>query len=287
VDSGGELCTIAGEHIILSAGAVGSPHLLMLSGVGPAGQLSSLGIPVVQDMPGVGQNLRDHPKVYVTWGIKEGYPVEARPARGGVVLRCTTPGSGLPNDMSISMGAFVSARIPWPDAMHFNQGDERTAPRRIEMMVALLLPVGSGELRLLSPDPKAQPCLDYNYLADPFDRQRLRAGVRLALQLAEHDDLKECIGPLLEPAAADLASDAALDAWLLRQVTTYSHISGTCRMGPESDPMAVVNQYGKVYGLEGLRVVDASIMPTLVRAPINPTVLMIGERLAGLIRQGQ
>src|SRR5262249_56446683 len=84
VHSGAETFTVEGAHIILSAGAVGSPHLLMLSGVGPAGQLSSLGIPVVQDMPGVGQNLRDHPKVYVTWGIKEGCPVDARPARGGL-----------------------------------------------------------------------------------------------------------------------------------------------------------------------------------------------------------
>ena len=154
------------------------------------------------------------------------------------------------------------------------------------MMVALLFPVGSGELRLTSRDPQIQPFLDYNYLADPFDRQRLRAGVRLALTLAEHDDLKEIIGPRLNPTAADLASDAALDEWLQREVTTYSHISGTCKMGPGTDTMAVVDQYGKVHGLEGLRVVDASIMPTLVRAPINPTVLMMGERIAALMRQG-
>ncbi len=287
VDSGGETFTVAGEHIVLSAGAVGSPHLLMLSGVGPAGQLSSLGIPVVQDMPGVGQNLRDHPKVYVTWGIKDGYPVDVRPARGGVLLRCTAPGSDLRNDMSISMGTFVTERIPWSDAMGLGQGSERAAHRRIEMMVALLLPVGSGALRLLSPDPQTQPFLDYNYLTDPIDRRRLRDGVRLALTLAEHNDLKEFIGPLLEPAAANLASDAALDAWLLRQATTYSHISGTCKMGPGSDAMAVVDQYGKVHGLEGLRIVDASIMPNLVRAPINPTVLMMGERMAALMRQGQ
>ncbi len=287
VDSGGETCTVEGEHIVLSAGAVGSPQLLMLSGVGPAGQLRSLGIPVVQDMPGVGQNLRDHPKVYVTWGIKEGYPVEMRPARGGVLLRYTAPGSGWRNDMSISMGAFVTERLTWSDARSRAQSGERSAPRRLEMMVALLLPVGSGELRLLSDDPQAQPFLDYNYLADPFDRQRLRAGVRLCLELAEHDDLKESIGPRLEPAAADLASDAALDEWLLRQVTTYSHISGTCKMGPGVDPMAVVDQYGKVHGLDGLRVVDASIMPNLVRAPINPTVLMMGEKIAALIRQGK
>jgi choline dehydrogenase len=287
VQSGGEMFTVAGEHIILSAGAVGSPQLLMLSGVGPAEHLSRLGIPVVQDMPGVGRNLRDHPKVYVTWDVKEGYPVEARPVRGGVWLRCTTPGSDLRNDMNIGLGVFVTARIPWSDAMGSGQSGEGWAHRRIEMMVALLLPVGSGELRLTSRDPQAQPVLDYNYLADPFDRQRLRAGVRLALTLAEHDGLKEIIGSRLEPADTDLASDAALDEWLLREVTTYSHISGTCKMGPGSDSLAVVDQYGKVRGLDGLRVVDAAIMPNLVRAPINPTVLMMGERVAAFIRQGK
>ena len=130
VDSGGEMCTVEGEHIILSAGAVGSPQLLMLSGVGPAGQLSSLGIPVVQDMPGVGQNLRDHPKVYVTWGITVGYPVDVRPARGGVLLRCTASGSGWRNDLSITMGAFVTERIPWSAARGRGQGGEGAAPGR-------------------------------------------------------------------------------------------------------------------------------------------------------------
>ena len=187
----------------------------------------------------------------------------------------------------INMGAFVTERVLWSEATSRSQGEAGTAQRRIEMMLALLLPVSAGELRLLSPDPQVQPSLDYNYLADPFDRQRLRAGVRLALTLAEHDALQEIIGPLLEPAAADLASDAALDAWLLRQATTYSHISGTCKMGPGTDAMAVVDQYGKVHGLEGLRIVDASIMPNLVRAPINPTVVMMGERLAALMRQGK
>jgi choline dehydrogenase len=283
-NSGGEMFNVEGEHIILSAGAVGSPQLLMLSGVGPAGHLKSLGIPLVRDMPGVGQSLRDHPKVYVTWEIRQGYPVDARPARGGVWLRCTAPGSDLRNDMNLNMGAFVTERIPWSDVMGLGEGGKLPAHRRIEMMVALLLPVGSGELRLTSRDPQAQPFLDYNYLADPFDRQRLRAGVRLALTVAEHPALKEFIGPRLEPADADLASDAAVDEWLLRQVTTYSHISGTCKMGPDSDPLAVVDQYGKVHGLEGLRVVDASIMPNLVRAPINPTVVMMGERMAAFVR---
>jgi choline dehydrogenase len=185
------------------------------------------------------------------------------------------------------MGAFVTERIPWSDIKDVAQGGERPARRRIEMMVALLFPVGSGELRLTSRDPQIQPFLDYNYLTEPSDRQRLRAGVRLALHMAEQDNLSQLIGPRLNPTDADLASDDALDEWLQREVTTYSHISGTCKMGPGSDAMAVVDQYGKVHGMDGLRVVDASIMPTLVRAPINPTVLMIGEKIAALIRQGR
>ncbi len=286
-NSGGEIFTIQGEHIILSAGAVGSPHLLMLSGVGPGEQLRGHGIPVVQDMPGVGQHLRDHPKVYLTWDIKDGYPVEERPARGGAVLRFTAPGSDWRNDVSINMGTFVTERLPWSAIQELAQGEKRPTHRRTEMMVALLSPVGSGELRLTSRDAHIQPFLDYNYLADPVDRQRLRAGVRQALILAGDDHLKEIIGPRLNPTDADLASDATLDEWLQREVTTYSHISGTCKMGPDSDAMAVVDQAGKVHGLEGLRVVDASIMPTLVRAPINPTVLMMGERIAALMRQGE
>ena len=174
--------------------------------------------------------------------------------------------------------------LPWSDIQELAQGGNLPAHRRIEMIVALLFPVGSGELRLTSRDPHIQPSLDYNYLARPFDRQRLRAGVRQALALAEHGDLKEIIGPRLNPTDADLASDAASDEWLQCEVTIYSHISGTCKMGLDSDAMAVVDQYGKVHGLEGLRVVDASIMPTLMRAPINPTILMIGERIAALMR---
>ena len=153
-------------------------------------------------------------------------------------------------------------------------------------MVCLMRPVSRGELKLRSTDSDVQPWLDYNYLSEPFDRERLRHGVRQALQLGRHEGLGEVLGDRLEPADPDLVSDEALDAWMLREAVTFSHISGTCRMGPSSDPMAVVDQYGRVHGMEGLRVVDASIMPDLVTAPTNPAVLMIGERVADLVRQG-
>ena len=151
------------------------------------------------------------------------------------------------------------------------------------MMIALLLPESTGSLKLASADPGVQPQLDYNYLDNPFDRDRLREGVRLALRLADHKDLKPLIGERVEPDYKDLVSDEALDDWMMRSATTYSHISCTCKMGPSSDSMAVVDQLGNVRGMENLRVIDASIMPDLVRAAINPTVLMMAERLSDVI----
>ena len=286
VESGGQRFTVEGDQVILSAGAVGSPQALLLSGIGPAQHLESLGIPVTLDLPGVGQNLKDHPKLYATWRVRDGYSPGNTPVRGGATLRFTAEGSAHRNDLSIGMTAFVTPRVKTLDASSIAAETWESGPSLVEMMVALLRPVSSGELKLASTDPHVQPWLDYNYLSEPLDRQRLRHGVRQALRLAQHGDLLDMLGSRLEPTEADLASDAALDAWMLREAVTFSHISGTCKMGPSSDPMAVVDQYGKLHGMEGLRVVDASIMPDLVRAPINPAVLMLGERMADFIRQG-
>ena len=287
IESGGETFTIEAEQIILSAGAVGSPHLLMLSGVGPAGQLEALDIPVVCDLPGVGQNLKDHPKVYVAWEPGDRLNSTANRGSGGAVLRYTAPGSHLRNDLGINISALVVSRIKgtaMPAQVPEGQfGNDNAGGRYVEMMIGLLLPESRGELRLTSRDPGEQPAMHYNYLAEPFDRERLRAGVRLALELAEMPDLAPMLGRRVEPEEYDLESDESLDRWLLREATTYSHISCTCRMGSAEDPFAVVDQYGAVHGMERLRIVDASIMPDLVRAPINPTVIMMAERIADFI----
>ncbi len=279
VESGGETFTIDTEEIILSAGAIGSPQILMLSGIGPASHLRGLGIPVVADLPGVGQNLRDHPTVWVTWRTKEGFPLDGLAPRGQIALRYTAQGSHLRNDMKISMQSFATERV--------NRGGERMRPLGVRMTAGIQLAGGAGELRLTSTDPNIQPFLDYRYLQDPFDRQRLREAVRLCVNLAEDDSFKDIIEERLAPTDADLASDEALDQWLFREVTTSQHISCTCKMGPDSDPMAVVDQYGKVHGLQGLRVVDASIMPDCIRANTNVTTMMIGERIADFILQGR
>ena len=290
VESSGETFAVEAEQIILSAGAVGSPHLMLLSGVGPAAQLESLGIPLVHDLPGVGRNLKDHPKVYVTWEVGDGFAAPSNRGAGSAALRLTAPGSHLRNDLGISISGpsvpRVKAAGPSPAASGARAASEGNA-RHLEMMVALLLPESQGELTLTSSDHRVQPAMRYNYLAESFDRERLRAGIHLALDLADRHELAPMLGRRIEPEDSDLASDHALDQWLLREATTYSHISCTCRMGPSSDPLAVVDQYGKVHGIEGLRIVDASIMPDLVRAPINPAVIMVAERVADFIRAGR
>ena len=154
------------------------------------------------------------------------------------------------------------------------------------MIVCLDLAAGAGSLELRCDDHRIQPRLDYNFLVEELDRRRMREGVHIALELAEHPRYREILEELVEPEEADLESDESLDAWMRREVGTSHHISGTCKMGPASDDMAVVDQYGRVHGLEGLRVVDASIMPDCIRANTNATTLMIGERVSDFIRVG-
>ena len=278
VESGGATFLIEADEIILSAGAIGSPHILLLSGVGPAEQLTRFGIPLVRELPGVGQNLRDHPLVWVTWRTKPDFPMDGMAPRMQVCLRYTAEASPLRNDMKISMQSFATERI--------NRGGDRMAALGIRMTAGIQLAAGKGELQLTSRDPTVQPLLDYRYLEDAEDRRRLREAVRLCVRLADHPSFRDIIAERLEPTDVTLASDRALDAWVSHEVTTSQHISCTCKMGPASDPMAVVDQYGRVHGLDKLRVVDASIMPDCIRANTNVTTMMIGERIADFIRQG-
>ncbi len=273
VESGEERFVVEGEEIVLSAGAIASPQLLMLSGVGPADHLHSLGINVVHDLPGVGQNLRDHVTAPISLSAKEGFPMNPNDPRTQTILCYTADSSPHRNDMQLMPNAFSSP-----------MGDEFAEGEYMRLNCMLSLAAGAGELRLTSMDPHVQPYLNYNYLEDPLDRQRLREGVRLCIQLLENRAFKDIVGRRTSPTDQDLASDDALDAWLQQNAKTPQHISGTCKMGPPADPMAVVDQYCHVHGLEGLRVVDASVMPNVVRVNTNPTTIMIAERVADWIK---
>jgi len=264
---------------VLSSGAIGSPHLLLLSGVGPAAQLQSAGVPVLHDLPGVGQNLRDHPSATVLLRVVGERPDVQAPAIQ-VGLRYTVEGSYLRNDMQISPILMSSEHRPVQVAI--NDDDNY-----LGISCSLQLALGAGELRLTSPDPHVQPFLDYRYLTHPFDRERMRQAVRLAVHMAAGPAFKDLVIARVLPTDADLATEDALDDWLMRNLGTSHHVSGTCKMGPSSDPLAVVNQYGRVHGLEGLWVADASIMPDCIRANTNATTIMIGERVADFIKAGK
>jgi len=279
VESGGERYVVDGHEIIVCGGAIGSPHILMLSGVGPADQLQEFGIPVVHELPGVGQNLRDHPMLFVTWATKAGYPLDAFSPRIQMVLRWTAEGSHLWNDLMMFMSSFASQRS--------DRGGNRMIPLGIRMHPVINLAMSKGELRLQSADPTVQPLLDYRYFEDEFDLRRMREMIRTAVKLAEHPAFAPIIEQRIEPTDDELATDEGLNTFMRREITTGHHSSGTCKMGPASDPLAVVDQYGKLHGLQNLRVVDASIMPDCIRANTNVTTMVIGERIADFIKAGK
>ena len=272
-ESGGEIFSIEAEEVVLCGGAIGSPQVLMLSGVGPAEHLRSLGIEVVRDLPGVGENLRDHPNVMVAYQPRQPYPDDTPVPSIQVGLRYTTEGSSTPNDMQLSpihvAGGYVPATVR-----------ARSDGPITGFGVSLQNAVTAGQLRLASSDPHVQPTLDYRYLTDAGDRARMRQAVRQCIAITEQPNLRGLLDERLNPTDADLASDEALDAWLLANVQTQHHSSGTCKMGPASDPLAVVDQYCRVHGLRGIRVVDASVMPDVVRANTHASTLMIAEKVA-------
>ncbi len=279
VESGGEIFTVYGDQVILSSGAIGSPHILLLSGVGAASHLAEIGVPLVHDLPGVGQNLRDHPSASVLYkAIGDRPDVQAPLIQVG--LRYTVEGSYLENDMQVTPILMTSehrpAQVPISDEENY-----------FGLNASLQLALGMGELKLTSTDPRVQPFLDYNYLTDPFDRERMRKAVRLCAKLGDSGSFQEMVIERVTPTDDELASDEALDAWLMKNTGTSHHISCTCKIGPSSDPMAVVDQYGKVHGMEALRVADASVMPDCIRANTNATTIMIAEKIADWIREGK
>ena len=278
-ESGGEVFTVEGDQIVVCSGAVASPQLLTLSGIGPAEHLNSMGIDVVHDSPGVGQNLRDHPSAAVLYQATGDRPdVQAPVIQVG--LRYTVEGSNLRNDMQISPMLMTSEHRP----AQVEIDDDKNY---IGLSASLQLALGKGELKLASTDPHVQPFLDYNYYTEEEDLRRMREAVRLCVEICEQSSFEGILLDLVNPTNSDMASDEALNDWLKRNTGTSHHISGTCKMGPDSDPMAVVDQYAHVRGVEGLREADASVMPDCIRANTNATTIMIGEKVADYIKEGR
>ena len=278
-ESGGERFAVEGEEVVLCAGGLASPQLLLLSGVGPAEHLRGMGIPVVLDSPGVGKNLRDHPMALIEMEPREGVALSEEIPRIQTGLRYTAEGSDLRNDMQITLTSYAGAGGGDPIAGASRSRNGRT----LHFTVILELAESAGELTLASTDPADGPRIDYRYLEGEFDLRRMREAIRLCASLVEHEQFGALVSGLAAPTEADLESDESLDAWLHENIGTTFHTCGSCRMGPDGDPMAVVDQYCRVRGIGGLRVVDLSVAPNVVRANTNATAIMIAERAAGWI----
>ena len=254
----------ATREVIVSSGVVDSPKLLMLSGIGPADQLKTLGIPVVADVPGVGRNFQDHLKLSVRWNGKT-----------------ELPGS------TVTAGMFTrSSQMDWgnPPDLQFYVGRGTEAPDRfVTITVSLVQAKSAGEIRLRSADPLAAPVIRANYLQEQADVEALVRGVKLARWFGEADAYQPLIADEVLPGPA-MKSDADLAAFVRRDADTIYHGAGTCKMGPASDATAVVDPTLRVRGVQGLRVADASIMPEVVNAPTSAAAIMIGEKAAILIK---
>jgi choline dehydrogenase len=264
---------VRAAEVVLAAGAVGSPHLLLLSGIGPADDLRAAGVPVVADVPGVGAGFTDHPHVYV--GFRPVRPLPPPPGRLPLhgVLHATSVDSSFPGDLEILPWLTPFSRITGgPDGPHEDE---------LVVGVGLQREDSRGRLTLVSEDPTRQPRLEYRYLTEESDRRRMRDGVRLAVSLLRTRALASLV--TVGPTGDVLDRNAALDRWVRAHLTTAVHLAGTARMGTDSDGDATVDQRLRVRGVAGLRVVDTSVMPQVTSRGPAATAVMLGERAAELM----
>jgi choline dehydrogenase len=281
----------ADREIILCAGAVGSPQLLMLSGVGPAENLRQLDIPVVCDLPGVGKNLQDHASSGVVYECTK--PVSLASAESfSNLLRYLMFKKGPLTSNVAEAGAFIktSAQAQVPSLQfHFGvgyfveHGFQQIKGHAFTLGPTLLHPYSRGEIRLRSSNPLDAPSIRANYFSDSRDLDVMLEGVRLARTLAATKAFSGYRGAELHPGP-DAKDDNALRAHTIKFTETLYHPVGTCKMG--NDATAVVDSELRVHGVEGLRVVDASIMPTIIGGNTNAPTIMIAEKAADLIKSG-
>jgi choline dehydrogenase len=287
---------IEGKEIIVAGGAIGSPQLLLLSGIGPAAELRDVKVTPKHELAGVGKHLEDHLFTPVAWKITND-AVKKMSILGNVGwLSKYLFGRGGPlGAATVEAGAFVKSRpdLPRPDIqfhatpwgwMFPNSDEVRDKPwgRYVGIAPGLIYPRSSGEITLRSNDPLAAPKIDPRYFADPADLQHLVDGVKLTREIAATAPLKDILGEEHFPGPA-VTSDEAIAAAIRGACNTIFHPTGTCKMGKADDGMAVVDPELRVHGLRNLRVADASIMPRIVGGNTNAPVIMIAEKCAELL----
>ena len=273
VRSRGEDVELSADTVILSAGTYGSPSILMRSGVGPGEVLRQLGVEEKAVIEGVGENLHDHPSFYVQYKpTEEGWDRivhdlgQESVYRGQVILRAQSPvcQDGLPFDLHM-----LPSQVP-----------RTLASRTLEGFICHMAPRSRGQIWITSRDPEAHPTIETNYLTDEggHDTTALIYALKLFRTITQAPPMSSLIESELDPWAP-LQTDEEIIGRLKQSIANYSHASGTCKMGPESDPVAVVDPRGKVYGLDNLYVADASIIPVIPLANTNLTSMLIGMKV--------
>ena len=270
VESGGAKQIVQGDRIVLAGGAIGSPAILMRSGIGPAAHLRDLGIDVVQDLPGVGENLDDHPALGVTFAAKEGFLKAGDPVVQ-VTYRYTSAGATERNDMQL---------------MPVSQTPTRSGALVFAIGSVIYRQKSRGRLTLRSADPHERPHIEQRFLEEEEDVRRLVAGVRMGLEIGAQPEFAHLADGVISPPPAVVADDQTLAQWCRKVASSGFHPSCTAKMAPADDPMGVVDQYLRVRGIDNLFVADASVMPKCPRANIHLTSIMIGERAGEWLREG-
>ena len=282
----------ASAEVILAGGAINSPQLLLLSGIGPADELRAADVEPMYDLPGVGRNLQDHLEIYVQYACRR--PVTLMPAMrpynmAAIGARWFLDRSGPGASSHLEAGAFIrsAAGVRHPDIQyHFLPAlidDHGRSPAKFHAFqthVGPMRPASRGRLRLRSADPRAHPLIEPNLLADARDRREMRACVELTREIIGQKALGDFRGDEIRPGAA-VVSATDIDAFVRAKADSAYHPCGTCRMGRDAD--AVVDPQCRVRGLEGLRVVDASIMPSEPSGNLNAPTIMLAEKAADMI----
>ena len=265
VERAGAIEAFSGDEIVLCAGAVMSPHLLLLSGIGPAGQLRSHGITVVADLPGVGTRCCDHPQVFL--GFEPAQPIPRRVTAGVVEVGLDTVVDGAPVALMPYL-ASMSELVPGSGA----------SP--VELVIGVLLERATSavEIALATADPRIPPVIDYHSLESASDRANLRAAAEIGLAILDSPAMS---GLRVRRTAPAVGAD--LDVWIRQNITTAVHLCASAAMGPDTDPLAVVDQYCRVRGVDGLRVVDTSVLPSAPSRGPACTAVLIGERAADFV----
>lgn len=285
----------ATKEVILSGGAINSPQLLMLSGIGNADDLKELDIPVVQHLPGVGQNLQDHVEVYIQHKCKK--PITLYSAQQPVNMirigaEWLLKQTGMGATTHLHAGGFIrsQAGVDHPDIQyHFlpsqviDHGRVNPEYHAFQAHVGTMRETSRGWMKLKSKNPQDHPIIEPNLLSTEEDIVGLRACVTLTREIFRQKAFDELRGEEIRPGK-EVQTDSEIDAFVRAYLDSSYHPSCTCKMGKESDPMAVVSNEGKVHGMANLRVIDASIMPSVVSGNLNAPTIMIAEKMADRIR---